>query len=290
MPVIDSHHHLWDPDNGEFTWMTDEVAPLRRIFSAEDLRPLIAEAGVDATVLVQTQHRIQETHEYLQTAHDVDFVAGVVGWVDITDEAIAKTVADLLIRSDGRYLVGIRHLVHDEPDAEWLCRPDVRRGLEALQRDGLVYDLLLRPRELPAAIKTVEAMPDMRFVVDHIAKPDIANQAWEPWAENMRRLGQAGDVYCKLSGMVTEANWESWKPDDLRPYIEEAIDIFGPDRCMFGSDWPVCTLAGSYSAVKQALESATAGLSDGERESIFGKTAVEAYRLPDYHSLSESDI
>lgn len=287
MPIIDAHHHFWDPDNGDFPWMTDDIAAIRRVFMPEHLRPLLAANGVDATVLVQTQHRIQETHEYLAIAHDTDFVAGVVGWVDLTDENIAETIADLLIRADGRYLVGIRHLVHDEHDPDWLCREDVQRGLAALEKDGLVYDLLLKPREIPAATRMVEVFPDMRFVVDHIAKPEIANKAWQPWARDLRSLAQAGNVYCKLSGMVTEAHHETWEPADLRPYIDEALDIFGPERCMYGSDWPVCTLAAEYGEVKSALELAVADLSDGEKAAIFGQTAIDAYHLPDFHHLSD---
>ena len=287
MPVIDAHHHFWDPDNGEFPWMTDEVAAIRKVFMPEHLRPHLEASGVDATVLVQTQHRLEETREYLAIAQETDFVAGVVGWVDLTDPDISKTIADLLIRADGRFLVGIRHLVHDEPDPDWLCRDEVQRGLEALEKDGLVYDLLLKPREIPAATRTVEVFPDMRFVVDHIAKPEIANEMWEPWAGGLRRLAKAGNVYCKLSGMVTEADWESWRPDDLRPYIHEALEIFGPERCMFGSDWPVCTLAGSYERVKEALEAAVENLTQSERDAIFGQTAIDAYKLPDYHHLSD---
>jgi L-fuconolactonase len=280
MAVIDSHQHFWDPAVTEFTWMTDVHKPIRRRFGPEDLRPLLAENGVDASVLVQTWHSVDETRDFLATAASVDFVAGVVGWVDLTDPGVERTVEDLLRRPDGRYLVGIRHLVHDEPDPDWLLRDDVRRGLAVLDRHGLAYDLLLKVREIPAALRTVADFPNLRFVVDHIAKPNIAADAVSPWSELMGGFkAHRGHVWCKLSGMAEEANWASWTPEQLQPFVDRVVEVFGPSRCMFGSNWPVCLLAGEYRRIKAALERCLSGLAAAERASVMGGSAIDAYRL-----------
>jgi L-fuconolactonase len=280
MAVIDSHQHFWDPSVTEFTWMTDVHRPIRRRFGPEDLRPLLAENGVDASVLVQTWHSVDETRDFLAIAASVDFVAGVVGWVDLTDPGVERTVEDLLRRSDGRCLVGIRHLVHDEPDPNWLLRDDVRRGLAVLDRHGLAYDLLLKVREIPAALRTVADFPNLRFVVDHIAKPNIAANAVSPWSELMGGFkAHRGHVWCKLSGMAEEANWASWTSEQLQPFVDRVVEVFGPGRCMFGSNWPVCLLAGDYRRIKTALERCLSGLAAAERASVMGGSAIDAYRL-----------
>jgi L-fuconolactonase len=281
--VIDSHQHFWDPASGSCGWMTEAFAPIRRVFAPADLAPELAANGVDATVLVQTWASLAETRDFLAIAAQHRFVAGVVGWVDLTDPSVEATLAALRAGADGRYLVGIRHLVHDEPDPDWLLRDDVRRGLAAVGRAGLVYDLLLRPREIPAALRTVEDFPELRFVIDHIAKPEIRAGGFAPWAELMRRFAPSrGHVWCKLSGMVTEADWQAWQPQDLRPYVEAVLGIFGAHRCMFGSDWPVCLMAGSYRRVKAALETCIDRLSPAERAAVMGASAIAAYRLPDF--------
>ena len=280
MAVINSHQHFWDPAVTEFTWMTDVHKSIRRRFGPEDLRPLLAENGVDASVLVQTWHSVDETRDFLAIAASVDFVAGVVGWVDLTDPGVERTVEDLLRRPDGRYLVGIRHLVHDEPDPNWLLRDDVRRGLAVLDRHGLAYDLLLKVREIPAALRTVADFPNLRFVVDHIAKPNIAANAVSPWSELMGGFkAHRGHVWCKLSGMAEEANWASWTPEQLQPFVDRVVEVFGPSRCMFGSNWPVCLLAGDYRRIKAALERCLSGLAAAERASVMGGSAIDAYRL-----------
>ncbi len=278
---IDAHHHFWDtsaPDR-DYYWMTDDLAAIRGRYGPEDLRPLLQQQGIDRTVLVQTIPSVAETREFLATARGGDLVAGVVGWVDLRDPAVSDTIAELRAGPGGDRLVAIRHQVHDEADPEWLLAPEVQRGLAAVAAAGLAYDILVRSRELPAALETVRAFPDSRFVVDHIAKPDIKAAEVEPWASRMQPLAAYPNVSVKLSGMITEADWAAWRPDDLVPYVRRLLDWFGPSRLMFGSDWPVCTLAGSYAQVVGAVRLALGDLSGQDLERIFGGTAVEAYRL-----------
>ena len=279
-PIVDSHHHFWTPGRYDYYWMTGPaLEPIRQPYRPADLQPLLKTAGVDLTVLVQTVPSVEETREFLEIAADTPFVAGVVGWVDLTDPAAETTLAELKAGRGGEYLVGIRHMVHDEPDAEWLLRPDVQRGLQAVAHAGLAYDLLLRPRELPAALEVVKAHPHMRFVIDHLAKPEIAAGRIAEWTELISPFGEQSHVMCKLSGMVTEANWSSWTPEDLRPYVETVIDIFGIDRVMFGSDWPVSRLAAEYGQVKSALEAALPRLTAAQEAAVFGGNAIRFYRL-----------
>jgi L-fuconolactonase len=280
-PIIDSHHHFWDPDNGDYGWLSGPFAPIRRVFAPEDLRPSLQANGVSGTVLVQTWNDLGETWDFIRTAAATDFVAGVVGWVDLTDPKVGQTLAELQAAPEGRWLVGIRHLIHEEADPNWLLRDDVRRGLRAVSDAGLVYDLVPKLPHLPAALRTVEDFPELRFVLDHIAKPDIKGGGFAPWAALMRGFAAHRDhVWCKLSGMVTEADWRDWTPEDLKPYVAEALRIFGVDRCMFGTDWPVCLVAGSYDDVIGALKACLGHLSDAERAQIFGRSAIEAYGLP----------
>ncbi len=278
--VVDAHHHFWTPSRHDYYWMTGaELDPIRKPFTPAELRPVLAVAGVDYTVLVQTVPSLAETREFMQIAASTRFVAGVVGWVDLTDAAVGETLAELKAQPDGETLVGIRHQVHDEKDAEWLLRPDVQRGLAAVQDAGLAYDLLVRPRELPAALATARALPNLRFVLDHIAKPPIAAGKVEAWAALMEPFRGLTNVSCKLSGMITEAAWTDWTPDDLRPFVATTVDIFGAGRVMFGSDWPVCLLAGEYGVVKSALEEALPPLSRDEWGRVFGGTAIDVYGL-----------
>lgn len=279
--IVDSHHHFWDTSDPRFDyyWMTDDLAAIRGRYGPEELRPWLAENSVDRTVIVQTIPSLAETEGFLATAATTDFVAGVVGWVDLVDPAVARTIADLQGRHDGAKLVSIRHQAHDEPDPDWLTRPDVRRGVQAVMDAGLAYDVLVRSRELPAARALIESIPDGRFVVDHIAKPNIKDREIEPWASLMRPLADYPGVFVKLSGMITEADWGAWTADDLVPYVERLLEWFGPDHLMFGSDWPVCQLAGTYSQVYAAARYAIGGVSEAERDRIMGGTANVAYRL-----------
>ena len=279
MSRIDAHHHVWDLTVREQSWMVGpELDPIRRNFSVEDLAPLAAAADVTATVLVQTVGLVEETVEFLEVAASNELVAGVVGWVDLTADDVATALSGLLARPDGTYLKGIRHQVHDEPDVDWLLRPEVQRGLAAVADASLVYDLLTKTPHLPAAISTVRAFPQLTFVVDHISKP-VIGESLEPWASQLRDLAALPNVTCKLSGMVTEASWTDWKPADLQPYADVVLDAFGPDRVMFGSDWPVCLLAASYVQVVDTAETLTAGLSPAERAAVFSTTATRIYKL-----------
>jgi L-fuconolactonase len=279
---VDAHQHFWDPRRFHYPWMDSAAMdPVRRPYAPDDLAPELAANGIDGTVLVQTVSDLAETRFFLDIARETPFVHGVVGWVDLT----APDVGDLLdglCDEYGPLLTGIRHQAHDEDDPAWLQRPDVRRGLRELASRGLAYDLLVRTRELPAAVSTVAALPDLRFVLDHIAKPRIGDGWDEPWSQAIVGLAALPNVAVKLSGMVTEAHWTTWTAETLRPFIEHVVTLFTVDRVMFGSDWPVCLLAASsYRDVLDAVSTALGGLSPAESEQVFGRNAQLYYRLPD---------
>jgi L-fuconolactonase len=278
---IDAHHHFWDPGRYHYPWMEGEaLGPVRRPFGPGDLAPELERAGVSGTLLVQTVADIAETREFLATAESTDFVQGVIGWVDLASPAVGDDLDALLESEHGRWLIGVRHQVHDEPDPDWLNRDNVRRGLRAVRDRGLTYDLLVRAREIPAATATVAALPDLRFVLDHIAKPTIAAGRDEAWSRAMPKLAAHPNVDVKLSGMITEADWHRWSASDLRPFVEATIGWFGLERAMFGSDWPVCLLAaGSYAEMAEATAAALGSLSHDERQLVHRETAVRAYAL-----------
>ncbi|MBR1140293.1 MAG: amidohydrolase family protein [Bradyrhizobium sp.] len=279
--TIDAHQHFWDPGRADYPWMAgDALAPIRRPFGPADLAPLLAENGLDASILVQTRSSLDETEEFLRIAQETPFVAGVVGWVDLTDPQLDATIDRLRRLPGGDRLVGIRHQVHDEADPAWIYRGDVRRGLERVFAHDLTYDLLVRTRELPAAIATVRAFPQAHFVLDHAAKPPIANGFDQNWADRIAELAACGNVWCKISGLATEAIWRDWNAERLSPYVAHVARCFGPDKLIFGSDWPVCLLAGHYGAIKQALEHCLTQLGSDIRNKAFGPNTIAAYRLP----------
>jgi len=259
--------------------MTAALAPIRRRFGPEDLEPLLAANGIDRTILVQTRSSLDETREFLATAAQHDFIAGVVGWVDLTAK-VPEQLAGLRAGPGGAKLVGIRHQVHDEADPEWLGKKDVRRGIGAIGKAGLAYDILVKTRELPAALALVRGLADMRFVIDHIAKPPIASSVSSEWAARLKPLAAFPNVFIKLSGMVTEADWKRWTVRDITPYVQRVLEWFGPERCVFGSDWPVCLVAASYARVIDLCGQAIGDLPADERERIFGGNAAQLYRLP----------
>ena len=277
--VVDAHHHFWDPAKASYPWMTDALAPIRRRFGPGDLEPLLAANGIDGTILVQTRSSLDETREFLATAAEHDFIVGVVGWVDLPAD-VAKQIASLRAGPGGKKLVGIRHQVHDEADPDWLGKKDVRRGIGEVGKAGLTYDILVRTRELPAALALVKALPDMRFVIDHIAKPPIASGETAEWAARLKPLAAYPNVFIKLSGMVTEADWKRWTVRDITPYVQRVLEWFGPERCVFGSDWPVCLVAASYARVIDVCGQAIGDLAADDRERIFGGNAAQLYRLP----------
>ncbi|KAA2262396.1 amidohydrolase family protein [Solihabitans fulvus] len=278
--TVDAHHHVWDLAARDQTWITGpDLAPLRRTFGVPDLAPLAAEAGITTTVLVQTVTVAEETPELLALAEESDLIGAVVGWTDLTAPDVADTLAALREAPGGRWLRGIRHQVQAEPDPEWLCRKDVRHGLAQVGRAGLVYELLTLPHQLPAALSTVQALPEVEFVLDHCSKPPVRTGELQPWASRLRALAALPNVTCKLSGLVTEADWTTWSIPDLRPYVEAVLTAFGPTRVMFGSDWPVCLLAATYPQVLEAAENLTKDLTKPERTAIFTTTATKTYRL-----------
>lgn len=278
--VIDAHHHVWDLSLRDQDWITgQELAPLRRDFTLADLEPETRAAGVTATVLVQTIDVPEETPEFLALAQDSDLVAGVVGWTDLTSPDVARALAALREGPGGEHLVGIRHQVQGESDPRWLVRPDVLRGLAAVAEAGLVYDLVVRPHQLAAAHETARLLPSLTFVLDHAGKPPIASGELRPWADAVRLLASLPNTVCKLSGMVTEADWGQWSVEDLRPYADTVLDAFGPRRLMFGSDWPVCRLAATYAEVVAAAQELTAALHPAERREVFAGTALRTYGL-----------
>ena len=280
MRIVDAHHHLWHLGARDQDWITGPaLAPLRRNFLLADYQPLARSGGVAASVVVQTVTVPEETPELLTLAAASDLIAGVVGWADLTAPGLADRIAALTALPGGDKLVGLRHQVQHEPDPQWLTRPDVLRGLTAIAAAGLVYDLVITARQLGQAAQAAAAVPGLLFILDHLGKPPIAAGGIQPWAQDVRRLAALPNTACKLSGLVTEADWHRWDVADLRPYTDTAFDAFGPARMMFGSDWPVCTLAASYGGVLEAARDLTGALSDAEREAVFSGTATGLYRL-----------
>jgi L-fuconolactonase len=271
---IDTHQHFWRYNAREYDWMGPGKEKLRRDHLPEDLAPLLKSAGVDGTVAVQARQTVEESYWLLELAASHPFIFGVVGWVDLrcprVDEDLEKLSRHPKFRS-------VRHVVQDEPDDQFLLREDVQRGIGRLAKFGLKYDLLLYPRQLPAAVKLVERFHDQPFILDHISKPLIKEKKIEPWATDIRRLAAMPNVACKVSGMVTEADWKNWKPADFTPYLDIVFECFGTKRLMVGSDWPVCTLAGDYPSVMKIAGDYISKLSRDEQEAVWGGNARRWY-------------
>jgi L-fuconolactonase len=278
-PRIDAHHHFWRIGKYDYPWI-EPAGVLDRDFGPDELAPLIAQHEIERSILVQTIASLDETRWFLELAERHAWISGVVGWVNLTDADVAA-ILDNLIARHGRRLVGVRHNLHDEPDDRWVLRDDVSRGLSALAARGLGYDLLIRPRHLPVVLELIRRQPELRFVIDHAAKPAIAQGRFDDWAAPLAAVAKHEHVFCKLSGLVTEADHRQWQAADLRPYMEHVLAVFGPARVMFGSDWPVCLLASSYERVVAALEQCIEQLSASERAQVLGRTAAEFYRLTD---------
>lgn len=272
---IDSHQHFWRYSPAEYPWIQPSW-PLRRDFLPADLAPELEAAGIDGCVAVQARQTMEETRWLLELAGANPWIRGVVGWVDLcspsADAQLAQFVADT-------NFVGVRHVLQDEPDDRFMLREDFQRGLQGLAQHDLAYDLLIFPRQLPAAIELVQAFPGQRFVLDHLAKPSIREGTFSPWREHVRELALLPNIVCKVSGMVTEASWEKWTPADLHPYLDVVSEAFGPERLLFGSDWPVALLAARYAQVAGVVRDYFAAQGPLIEALIFGQNAVRFYRL-----------
>jgi L-fuconolactonase len=273
IPVVDSHQHFWNPELADYPWLTDERAAVRRPFGPDDLRPVLAANGVDRSIAVEARSSVDETRELLALAEANRMLAGVIGWVDLAAPDVGTALAELRYGRGGEFLVGIRHQAREEPDERWLTRPDVLDGLAALADAGLVYDLLVTPRELAAAFEAARQLDRLTFVVEHMGEPPVDDE--DPrWATGMESLAALPNVHCKLSGLSVAG------PDQLAPFVERLRAWFGEERLLFGSDWPVCLLRSSYEQVVATFTALTADASPEVRRSILGGNAVQVYSLP----------
>jgi L-fuconolactonase len=274
--TIDAHHHLWRYTPAEYGWIDEEMSVLRRDFLAKDVLVEMAAAGIDGTVAVQARQTLEETRWLLDLADDTDAIRGVVGWAPIAGEEFPGCMEEF----DGREkLKGLRHVIQGENDEHYILREDFNSGIRTMLGSGLVYEILIYERHLEDAIFFVDEHPEQVFVLDHLAKPLIAGGVMEPWASRMRELGERENVWCKVSGMVTEAKWNDWSLETLRPYLDVAVETFGPARLMAGSDWPVCLVASGYAQWWGVLREYFSRFSEAERVAVFGGTAVEVYQL-----------
>ena len=273
---LDSHQHFWKYNPAHQVWMTDAMAVLRRDYLPGELQPILEVIGFDGTIAVQARQMTEETEWLLKLADEHDFIKGVVGWVDLRSPKLREQLEGY---SKHPKLVGVRHVVHDEPDDHFMLLPEFRRSLAQLGEFGLTYDLLLFPKHLPVAVKLVTEFPDQLFVLDHIAKPGIRECQVSPWKEDLKRLAEFPNVFCKLSGMVTEAKWKQWQPEDFRRYLDLVIESFGTDRVMIGSDWPVCTLSGDYASTMRIVIHYAQQFSAKVRDDILGGNCARFYHL-----------
>jgi len=274
--IIDSHHHFWKYDPIEYDWIDDSMKVIRKDFLPENLKTTIQEAGVDGVISIQARESVEETDWLIGMAHQSDFIKGVVGWLPLIQDDIEvyleKYVAEKILK-------GVRHVIQGEPDPEFILRKDFNRGISLLKKYSLVYDILIVERQLPNTIRFVDLHPNQVFVLDHIAKPLIGKMELSPWKENIMDLAKRENVNCKISGMVTEADYQKWTPSQLHPYFEVILEAFGPDRLLFGSDWPVCLVATSYKSWMELVKKNISSLSDTEQLKIMGGNAIRLYQL-----------
>lgn len=276
MRCIDAHHHLWQYSLAEYGWIDDSMKELRRDFLPRDLDAEIIAQNIDATIAVQARQSMEETRWLLELANVNAFIAGVVGWAPIIDPLFPKLLEELALDPK---LKGLRHVLQDELDDDYALGKDFQRGIHALSGMGIVYDILIHERQLPVAIQLVDRNPNQMFVLDHLAKPKIASQKISPWRENLCELARRPNVTCKISGMTTEADWQSWTLRDLAPYLEVALECFGTQRLLAGSDWPVCKVATSYQRWWETLRQWVSQLTDFEQGNILGGNAARVYGL-----------
>lgn len=274
---IDSHQHFWAYDAPQYEWMTDDMQVLRRDYLPEELWTQQDPLGFQGSVAVQARQSVEESRWLLELADNDPRILGVVGWVDLRSDELEEQLAQF---APHPRFVGVRHVVQDEPDNDFMLREDFQRGIASLPAFNMVYDILIYERQLPAAFELVKCFPDQPFVLDHIAKPLITDGIIEPWEERLRMLAELPNLTCKISGMITEAKWDTWTDADLRPYMDVALESFGPERLMIGSDWPVCRLAGEYDRVMGLVLEFISGLSESEQAAILGGNCARAYGLP----------
>ena len=273
---IDAHQHFWRYDVRRHDWITDEMKILKRDYLPADLSPELRANGMSGCVAVQAEQSEDETEFLIEMADQYPFIKGVVGWVDLLSPNLPERLSYF---SKYDKLRGFRHVVQSEADDGFMLRPEFCRGIERLQEYGFTYDILIYSRQLPAAVELVSRFPQQSFVVDHIAKPSIRTNEFEPWASQMLALGKNANVYCKVSGIITEADWKNWNSEAIAPYLDVVFEAFGIDRLMFGSDWPVCLLAGSYEQVVRLIESYVGKLSLMQKEGVWGMNATRFYAL-----------
>lgn len=273
---IDAHQHFWIYNPAEYGWIDDSMAALRRDFFPEDLRPELNGNGFQGSVAVQARQTLEETRWLLELAERFPSIAGVVGWVDLRSPDIRS---QLKVLARNPKLVGVRHIVQSEPDDRFLLQPDFLRGISVLEEFDLAYDILIYTKHLPVAAEFVERFPRQRFVLDHLAKPPIRSGNIDSWAHGIARLAEFPNVFCKLSGLVTEANWQHWQPEQIVPFLDVAFASFGPDRLMIGSDWPVCLVAASYTRVIEVVKTYLLGQPQECRDSVLGGNARRFWRL-----------
>lgn len=273
---IDAHQHFWRYQPVNYGWIDEKMAVLKRDFLPSDLKPLLSAMGFEGCVAVQARQSLEETRWLLELAEQNDFIRGVVGWVDLCSADLSRQLEQF---SDHPKLRGVRHVLQDEPDDDFILRDDFFRGIGQLEKFDLAYDILIFPRHLSTACQLVEAFPRQRFVLDHLAKPPIAEGMFEPWEQDLRALAALPNIFCKLSGMVTEARWKESKPEDFLPYLDVAFDAFGPSRLMIGSDWPVCTVSNSYESTLRIVTDYIQQLPAPQQDGILGKNCAAFYRL-----------
>lgn len=276
MPILDSHQHFWEVGRFDYPWMTSDLGVLYQDYLPSMLEPTLAQNEVSQTVLVQASNSVDESRWLLSLADDHPFIAGVVGWADLMSPELDLQLDELTSHPKFK---GVRHLVESEPEDDWLLEPQVLRGLNRLTAYDLSYDLLVHTRHLKHIPKVADSCPELRLVIDHMAKPRIASREMQEWAEQLKPVASYQNIFCKLSGLVTEADWNEWSTSDLRPYVDYALELFGPERLMFGSDHPVCLLAASYGEVLNSFREILKDLSGEDRTRIFSHNAEQFYRL-----------
>ncbi len=274
---LDAHQHFWLYSSRDFDWIDDRMRVLKRNYLPGDLHPELAKAGMSGSVVVQARQTAEETRWLLHLAGQNGFIKGVVGWVDLCSESDLKRQLDEFSKS--KKFIGVRHVVHDEPEDNFMLRDDFLKGLSLLKEYNLTYDLLLFPKHLPVAEVVVTLFPEQKFVLDHISKPLIKNRIISPWKEDLIRLATHKNVWCKISGMVTETDWKKQKPEDFYPYLDIVFEAYGTDRLMIGSDWPVCLLAGEYADVIGIVQNYISEMPVEVQQKILGKNCIEFYGL-----------